>query len=166
MQEANQGLDHMEMDDDGQKYLTFTIGDVTYGFHISRVTEIIGLQRITVVPDVPHYVKGVINLRGKVIPLVDVRARVNLPEIDYHDRTCIIVVEVGGKSVGLVVDAVSEVLAIDESQIEPPPDFRAGKTAQYISGMAKVEDSVKVLLDADKLLAMDDVDTTGRRASA
>ncbi|MEZ4369340.1 MAG: chemotaxis protein CheW [Polyangiaceae bacterium] len=98
--------------------------------------------------------------------LVDVRARVNLPEIDYHDRTCIIVVEVGGKSVGLVVDAVSEVLAIDESQIEPPPDFRAGKTAQYISGMAKVEDSVKVLLDADKLLAMDDLDTTGRRASA
>ena len=81
MQEAIASLD-TDMDDDGQKYLTFTIGDVTYGFHISRVTEIIGLQRITVVPDVPHYVKGVINLRGKVIPLVDVRARVNLPEIE------------------------------------------------------------------------------------
>ncbi|MFT5355515.1 MAG: purine-binding chemotaxis protein CheW [Polyangiales bacterium] len=141
--------------EDAKRYLTFSIGDVSYAFRIENVTEIIGMQSITAVPDVPDFIKGVINLRGKVIPLMDVRLRLRLPEIEYHDRTCIIVVEVGEKSVGVIVDAVSDVLAIDDSNIEAPPDFRNGADADYISGMAKGEDGIEVILDAERLLTSD-----------
>ncbi len=141
--------------EDMNRYLTFFVGEVSYAFHIKNVTEIIGMQGITVVPDVPPFIKGVINLRGRVIPVMDVRLRLRLPEIAYHDRTCIIVVEVGDKSVGIIVDAVSDVLAIDDSQIEPPPDFRSGRDTNYISGMAKREKGIEVILDADQLLRVD-----------
>jgi purine-binding chemotaxis protein CheW len=143
-------------DNDGEqdiaKYLTFTIGQVCYGLDIRGVTEIIGLQSITPVPEVPDYVKGVINLRGKVIPVMDVRARFRLQTQAYHDRTCIIVIEVKGASVGLVVDAVSEVLSIADEDIEAPPTAGFGTDSRCISGLGKVGDEVKLILDAALLI--------------
>jgi purine-binding chemotaxis protein CheW len=140
------------LDEEGSKYLTFTIGRVCYGLDIRTVTEIIGLQSITPIPDVPDYVRGVINLRGKVIPVMDVRARFKLETQKYHDRTCIIVIEVDGASVGLVVDAVSEVLSIPDEDIEPPPKVGFGPDNRFISGLGKVGDDVKLILEAGILI--------------
>lgn len=141
-----------DLGEDASKYLTFTIGKVCYGLNIRTVTEIIGLQSITPVPDVPDYVRGVINLRGKVIPVMDVRARFKLETQKYHDRTCIIVIEVAGASVGLVVDAVSEVLSIPDEDIEPPPKVGFGPDNRFISGLGKVGDDVKLILEAGILI--------------
>lgn len=144
-----------ELGEDASKYLTFTIGRVCYGLNIRTVTEIIGLQGITPIPDVPDYVRGVINLRGKVIPVMDVRARFKIETQKYHDRTCIIVIEVGGASVGLVVDAVSEVLSIPDEDIEPPPKVGFGPDNRFISGLGKVGDDVKLILNAGILIDAD-----------
>lgn len=148
MEEAPQG--------DITKYLTFTIGNVCYGLDIRGVTEIVGLQSITPVPEVPAYVRGIINLRGKVIPVMDVRARFRLEALAYHDRTCIIVIEVAGASVGLVVDAVSEVLSIADEDIEPPPPVGFGTGSRCVSGLGKVGSDVKLILDAVLLIDLDD----------
>ncbi|OQY19764.1 MAG: chemotaxis protein CheW [Desulfobacteraceae bacterium 4572_35.1] len=134
------------------KYLTFHMGDEDYGIEIRYVTEIIGIQRITDVPDMPGFIKGVINLRGKVIPVMDVRARFNLPARDYDERTCIIVVQLHTTSVGLVVDKVNEVADIPPENIEPPPRATAGGSSEYIEGMGKMGDRVKILLNVGKLL--------------
>lgn len=136
------------------KYLTFVLGNVYYGLDIQFVREIIGMQEITVVPDVPPFIKGVINLRGKVIPVMDVRRRFNMDSRPYDDRTCIIVIHVGDWLVGLVVDTVSEVLDIPEADIEPPPEaFGFGQRQDhFIAGMGKVGDEVRMLIDAQKLL--------------
>ena len=147
-----------ELEDDAQsKFLTFTIGDVSYGLDIRDVTEIVGLQAITVMPDVPEHIKGVINLRGKVIPVMDVRARFKLPAIEYHERTCIIVVDVHAVPLGLVVDSVSEVIDIPPDQIEPPPRASQG-SGRFVAGMGKVGDTVQILLDAERLLNEGDVE--------
>jgi purine-binding chemotaxis protein CheW len=145
------------VDEDGSKYLTFTIGEICYGLDIRGVTEIIGLQSITPVPELPEYVKGVINLRGKVIPVMDVRARFRLQQQAYHDRTCIIVIEVKGASVGLVVDAVSEVLNIANEDIEAPPTAGFRTDSRCISGLGKVGDEVKLILDAHLLINVDNM---------
>jgi len=134
------------------KYLTFTIGSVAYALEIGIVTEIIGLQGITPVPNVPHFIKGVINLRGKVIPVMDVRARFQLEEQAYHDRTCIIVIEVESATVGLVVDAVSEVIDLPEDAIEPTPSLGQSSESRCIQALGKVGDEVKLILDARQLL--------------
>jgi purine-binding chemotaxis protein CheW len=134
------------------KYLTFHLADEDYGIEIRYVIEIIGIQRITDVPDMPAFIRGVINLRGKVIPVMDVRARFNLPDREYDDRTCIIVVDVDGTEVGLVVDEVSEVADIPESNVEPPPKTGKGGGNNYIQGMGKINKTVKILLDVHKLL--------------
>jgi purine-binding chemotaxis protein CheW len=145
-------------DEDGEdtqenKYLTFIIGKEDYGIEIRYVTEIIGIQNITEVPDMPHYVKGVINLRGKVIPVMDVRLRFGVEERPYDGRTCIIVININNRPpVGLIVDRVLDVLDIPESEIEPPPMMRKGKSNCFIQGMGKVGDQVKLLLNANKLL--------------
>lgn len=142
---------------DGQdgKYLTFFIGEECYGLEIRHVTEIIGMQKVTSVPDVPAYLKGVINLRGKVIPIMDVRLRFGLPSREYDDRTCIVVIHVDAHIVGLVVDTVSEVLDIGAAQIEKAGAL-AGRGKGYIQGLGKVGEDVKILLDADRVLS--DVD--------
>ncbi len=133
------------------KFLTFELGDETYGIDISYVRELVGMQSITYVPDVPDYVRGVINLRGKVIPIMDVRVRFLIEEREYDERTCIIVINVKEWWVGLVVDTVSEVLDIPQTQIEPPPAI--GTSADvFIKGMGMVGDQVRLLLDANKLL--------------
>lgn len=133
------------------KFLTFHLSREDYGIEIRYVTEIIGIQRITEVPDMPGFVKGVINLRGKVVPVMDVRLRFGLQERDYDDRTCIVVVEIDGKAIGLVVDKVNEVADIDDAQIEPPPQGGISGNG-YIQGMGKLGDEVKILLDVQKLL--------------
>ncbi|MDY0190469.1 MAG: chemotaxis protein CheW [Desulfuromonas sp.] len=140
------------------KYLTFHMGDEDYGIQIRFVTEIIGIQRITEVPDMPPFIKGVINLRGKVIPVMDVRARFNLPAREYDERTCIIVVQLNTTSVGLVVDKVNEVADIQPENIEPPPRSTAGGSSEYIEGMGKMGDRVKILLNISKLLYDSDLE--------
>ena len=142
-----------------QMFLTFMLGGESYGLAITAVTEIIGFQQITPVPDVPHYVRGIINLRGKVIPVMDVRARFGMDGRDYDARTCIIVVQIRDASVGLIVDTVSEVVDIELSQIEAPPSMgsAAGGGQGFMMGVGKVEDEVKLLLDAGRLLFDDNL---------
>lgn len=141
------------LDEDTQKgkFLTFCIGREDYGIEIRHVTEIIGIQKITQVPDMPDFVQGVINLRGKVIPIMDVRARFRLPSREYDDRTCIVVVNVNSTDVGLVVDKVNEVTEIAESQIQPPPGSTTDSSA-YIRGLGKSGDKVKILLDVTRMI--------------
>ncbi|MBN2427978.1 MAG: purine-binding chemotaxis protein CheW [Deltaproteobacteria bacterium] len=141
-------------EDDYQKglFLTFRIGNEDFGLEIRYVTEIIGIQKITEVPDMPVFMQGVINLRGKVIPVMDIRLRFGLPSREYDERTCIIVVQVGKKSVGLVVDKVNEVASISDDAIEPPPRTEGNG---YIQGIGKNGDEVKILLDVQRLLYED-----------
>lgn len=140
------------------KYLTFQLGDEEYGIEISNVTEIIGIQTITDLPDTPHFMKGVINLRGKVIPVIDVRLKFNLEAKAYADRTCIIVVNIRNMSVGLIVDTVSEVMDIPDKNVEDAPKVNNSAGGRYIKGLGKVEDKVKILLDTHKLLFGDEMD--------
>lgn len=136
------------------KYLTFRLADEDYGIEICYVTEIIGIQKITKVPDMANFIKGVINLRGKVIPVMDVRARFCLPPREYDERTCVIVVNVNEQDIGLVVDRVNEVVDIPAAQVEPPPAASQSRSSNYIRGIGKMGESVKVLLDAETLLDM------------
>ena len=133
-------------------YLTFRLDNEDYGIEIRYVTEIVGMQQITEVPDMPGFVKGVVNLRGQVIPVLDVRLRFHMQSRDYDERTCIIVVSIGGTQVGLVVDTVNEVRRIDEDQISPPPKTAGADSAKYIQGMGKADDAVIILLEGQHLL--------------
>lgn len=143
------------------KYLTFSLGCEEYGISILKIKEIIGMMPITPVPRTPFYVKGVINLRGKVIPVVNLRLKFGMEEVGYTDRTCIIVVEAKGEAgsvfVGIVVDSVSEVLNIKEAEIEEAPTFGAKLETDYILGMAKMNGGVKILLDIDKVLGSEEM---------
>jgi len=141
------------------KYLTFLLGREEFAIQVLKVKETMGIQDITAVPQTPAYVKGVINLRGKVIPVVDSRLKFCLPEMEYTRRTCIIVVQVQSAAVslqtGIIVDEVSEVLNLAAGDIEDTPDFGegAGAAASYLLGMAKVKGKVKILLDIDQVLS-------------
>ncbi|MEZ4525468.1 MAG: chemotaxis protein CheW [Desulfobacterales bacterium] len=143
------------------KYLTFTLADEEYGIGILKIKEIIGMMPITVVPQTPVFVKGVINLRGKVIPVIDLRLRFGMETIEYTDRTCIIVVEIEGETgnimIGIVVDTVSEVLNIKKQDIEDTPRFGTKLDTNYILGMAKTEGGVKILLDIDRVLRSEEI---------
>ncbi len=143
------------------KYLTFMLDNEEYGISILKIKGIIGMMPITTVPQTPAFVKGVINLRGKVIPIVDLRARFGMDTIDYTERTCIIVVEIEGPAgmmmIGIVVDAVSEVLNIKAENIEDTPTFGTKLNTDYILGMAKMEGGVKILLDIDRVLTGDEI---------
>jgi purine-binding chemotaxis protein CheW len=143
------------------KYLTFSLSKEEYGIGILKIKEIIGMMPITSVPQTPGFVKGVINLRGKVIPVVDLRLRFGMPSIDYDDRTCIIVVEIEAHGIdvviGIVVDSVSEVLNIKGEDIEDTPTFGTRLNTDYILGMAKMDGKVKILLDIDEVLGAEDL---------
>jgi purine-binding chemotaxis protein CheW len=138
------------------KYLTFIIGKEEFGVSVLKVREIMGVQDITALPQTPLYLKGVINLRGKITPVIDLRLKFGLPGIDYTPRTCIIVVQAMGTSapvlIGIVVDEVSEVLAIASGDIEDTPDFGIHVETGYILGMARIRQKVKILLDIDQVL--------------
>lgn len=140
------------------KYLTFAIQDEGYGIEIRYVTEIIGIQKITEVPDLPEFLRGIINLRGKIIPVMDVRLRFRKPLMAYHDRTCIVVVDINGISLGLIVDTVSEVLVISEENVLPPPETMMGAGNTYIKNIGRVGSEVKLLLDCNKLLKEEELD--------
>jgi len=143
------------------KYLTFTLAGEEYGIGILKVREIVGMMNITRIPQTPPYVKGVVNLRGKVIPVVDLRLKFGIEAMDYTDRTCIIVVEIVGTAkdipMGVVVDAVSEVINIRQSDIEETPNFGTRIDTNYILGMAKTNGGVKILLDIDRVLSAAEV---------
>ena len=145
--------DHLMGMEDTQKdkFLTFRLAREDYGIAIRHVTEIVGIQTITEVPDMPRFIKGVINLRGKVIPVMDVRDRFGLPAREYDERTCVVVVDVADKAMGLVVDHVNEVLDIPAEQVEAPPLGNGGGGRRYVQGIGKVGDKVKILLDVECL---------------
>lgn len=140
-----------EEDTQRGRFLTFVLGNEVYGIEIMYVTEIIGIQMITEIPELPDYIKGIINLRGKIIPVMDVRLRFKKEFREYNDRTCIIVVDMKEISVGLIVDSVSEVLSIHEEDIIPPPELNKYGN-RYIKAIGKVGNDVKLLLDCEKLL--------------
>jgi len=142
--------------EDENKYLTFKLALEEYGVEILKVREIIGIMQITAVPPMPAFMKGVINLRGKVIPVIDLRLRFGLEEIEHTEQTCIIVVNVGIE-IGIIVDTVSEVLDIGGGDIEPPPAMGQSVNTSFILGMGKVEKEVKILLDIDKVLSSDEM---------
>lgn len=144
-------------DERAGKYLVFQLAREEFGIRVLKVREIMGVQDITAVPQQPAHVKGVINLRGKVIPVVDLRLKFGLPPVEYTQRTCIIVVQLrGGVNcvlTGMVVDGVAEVLNLAAGDIEDTPDFGHGVATPYLLGMAKVKGKVKILLDIDEVLS-------------
>jgi purine-binding chemotaxis protein CheW len=157
VKELNLEDEHFVDDDEEKsldnKYLTFKISDEVYGIDIGDITEIIEIQKITSVPDMPVYVKGVINLRGRVIPVMDLRLRFRLDEREYDDRTCVVIVHVNDSSVGFVVDRVLEVVDLPENNIDPPPQFKsASGYDKYVSGIGKIGEEVKILLNAEKII--------------
>lgn len=143
------------------KYLTFTLGGEEYGIGILKIREIIGMIKITPMPQTPDYVKGVVNLRGKVIPVMDLRLRFSMPPLEYAERTCIIVVEIENRErvvvIGIVVDSVSEVLNIREEDISDTPTFGTRLNTDFILGVAKMGEGVKILLDIDKVLSTEEI---------
>ena len=146
------------------KYLTFRLGNESYGIAVLKIREIMRLTSITAVPQLPDYIKGVINLRGKVIPVLDLRGKFGLAHAEPNDQNCIVVVQVefaSGNSplMGLIVDAVEEVVFIAAQDIEQTPDFGAGLDTQYILGIAKVKNVVKALLDIDRVVAAGTIET-------
>jgi purine-binding chemotaxis protein CheW len=146
-----QDLREQEEDTLKDKYLTFTLGKESYGLEIRYVIEIIGIQTITEVPGLPHYLKGIINLRGKIIPVMDVRERFKKTFKEYNERTCVIVIEIKDLLLGLIVDQVAEVLNISEGEIVPPPEATDSEN-KFIKGIGKVGEEVKLLIDCEKLL--------------
>jgi len=149
-------LDGAKTDPRAGKYLTFQLGKEEYAVQVLHVREIMGVQEITAVPQMPYHVKGVLNLRGKVIPVVDLRLKFGLPEMEYTQRTCIVVVQVEGNagkiSSGIIVDGVSEVLTLQAADIEDTPDFGMGAATPYLLGLAKIKGRVKILLDINKVI--------------
>ena len=149
------------MADEYQKLLTFSLASEGYGITILKVKEIIGMMDITPVPKTPEFIKGVINLRGKIIPVMDLRTKFSMTQQEYDERTCIIVVEVllNGiqKLIGVVVDMVSEVVTIANDQIEPPPEYGTSAEHNAILGIGKIKDRVVIILDIDEIFVCDEL---------
>jgi purine-binding chemotaxis protein CheW len=151
-EDTTQFLEDDELEQEN-KYLLCKLDNEEYGINITNVQSIEELQKIIAVPDLPSYVKGVINLRGKVVPVIDLRLKFNMEEREYDDRTCIVITTIQDNHIGLIVDTVSEVHDIPQANIEPPPAFKKGSgEGRYIAGIGKIEDEVKILLDVSKLL--------------
>lgn len=152
-------LEPMEEEDMNQdKYLTFKLSDEEYGIEIHYVKEVVGLQRITAIPDMPEYIKGVINMRGQVIPIMDIRARFNMPAAGYNDRTCVVVIHIEGTSLGLIVDEVRDVLDIPAEQIVNTSELQQSEKNRFLQGLGKVDDRLKILLNVHSLLNDDAVE--------
>jgi purine-binding chemotaxis protein CheW len=162
---SNQQLSNLVVkeDEDTQhgKFLTFQLGEEVFGIEINFVTEIIGMQPITFVPEVPDYVKGIINLRGKIIPVIDMRLKFKKEPAEYNDRTCIIVIEITDIALGLIVDSVADVLNISDENIVPPPNYKTGFHNRYIKGIGKVDNNVKLLLDCEKIISENELGVIG-----
>lgn len=153
-------LEMEEEDTISNKFLTFTLENNSYGIPITYVRDIIEMQKIAEVPDLPSYVRGVINLRGKIIPVLDMRLRLGMAFREYDNRTCIIVVELKNTLIGLIVDLVEEVIEIPPSAIEPTPHFRGVEAQErYIRGIGKVGEKLKILLEVEKVIYEEDMST-------
>ncbi len=155
-------LDLQNQEEDTQKgrFLTFALGGESYGIEIQYVIEIIGTQPVTEVPELPPYIRGIINLRGKIVPVMDVRLRFKKQFKEYNDRTCIIVIDIKEVSIGLIVDSVSEVISIPDSDIVEPPEMsKAGN--KYVRGIGKINGEVKLLLDCERMLNDEDTEIIG-----
>jgi purine-binding chemotaxis protein CheW len=154
--EVTQGIstvsEQTEIDEMKGKYLTFWTDRQLFGVPIADVVQIIGIQEITPIPDSPAYAKGVINLRGSIIPVIDVRIRFNKPEEKYNERTCIIVTKIDENFIGFIVDSVDEVTTISDENISPAPRVSKDRTNAYLNGIGKVENKVVLLLDTSKIL--------------
>ena len=154
---AERAASAMEAEAKAGLYLTFVLGPETYGIEILKVQEIIGIMRVTAVPQTPEFVRGVINLRGRVIPVVDLRLKFGMEFKDDTDRTCVIVLQVGREdghvTMGIIVDEVAEVVDVARDQIAPPPALGAGVRTEFILGMGKIENAVVILLDVNRVLS-------------
>jgi purine-binding chemotaxis protein CheW len=155
--------DRLEQDDlddsdesQGDQYLTFRIAAEEFAIAIAAVVEIVGIQHITQIPDMPRWARGVINLRGRVIPCLDIRLRFGMEAREDDARTCIVVVDLAGATVGLVVDTVSEVLSIPAAAVAPPPRIQRHQS-RYVRGLGRVGEAVKILLDLDALLIEEEI---------
>lgn len=157
MSEAHEATHEQELTTDGSQFLTFTLKGEEFGIQILRVQEIKGISRITPIPNVPAYIRGVMNLRGTVVPIVDLRAKFAMPEAEYNQFTVIIVVTIGEKVMGLVVDAVSDVLNVSEDNIEAAPDLGAEADTKFMDGIAKSGDRLITLLNMDELVDLEAV---------
>jgi len=161
MSESKETTEKNDLKSLSGKYLTFKLSNETYGIEILKVQEIIGLMSITSIPRTPDFVRGVINLRGKVIPVVELRKKFNMETVEDTDHTCIIVVQVMGTegpiTMGILVDEVSEVVDITENQLEPPPSFGTNVDTAFILAMGKLRDTVVILLDIDKVLTANEM---------
>ncbi|WHH60393.1 chemotaxis protein CheW [Petroclostridium sp. X23] len=158
MSETIENMEEMEEDTQKGRFLIFSLGKESYGIEIKYVTEIIGIQAITEIPELPEYVKGIINLRGKIIPVMDIRLRFKKESREYNDRTCVIVIDIKDVSIGLIVDSVAEVLSIPEQDIVEPPQINKGFNNRYIKSIGKIGNDVKLLLDCAKLLTEDELE--------
>ena len=164
MEEIMEGLlatvDEEELEDIRHgKYMTFQVGMDFFGIELKYVNEIIQMQPVTPIPEVEHFIKGLINLRGKIIPVIDVADRFGKESFVYNDRTCVIVIEVKGIEVGLIIENIAEVVSIDAENILPPPTVGHGSAqSKFIHGIGKIGDDVKLLLDPVKLLSDDALD--------
>jgi purine-binding chemotaxis protein CheW len=152
MEQLDTLSNQMSFATDGSQYLTFRLAQEEYGLEILKVQEIKGYSAITPIPNTPSYLKGVMNLRGTIVPVVDLRSKFSMSEADYNQFTVIIVVTVGTKVMGLIVDAVSDVLNIPKTDIQATPDFGSSVDARYINGMAKAGEKLVVLLDIDRVM--------------
>jgi purine-binding chemotaxis protein CheW len=139
------------------RYLTFLLETDTYGIEVKYVTEIIGIQNVTEVPQFPEYVIGIINLRGNVIPVMDLRLRLKKEKREYNDRTCIIVAELSKLTIGIIVDSVSEVLTISEQDIVSPPQISMNSATDYLKGIGNVENGLILLLDCEALVSGNEI---------
>lgn len=150
---------NMDSVEDSQKgrYLAFMVGNEAFGIEIKYVTEIIGIQSITEMPEMPNFVKGIINLRGRIIPLIDIRLRFGKEPRDYDDRTCVIVVDIEGFSYGLIVDSVYEVLTIPDEEISPLPGINTVSGNRFVKNIGKTAGGIVLVVDCEKLLTADEI---------
>ena len=159
MAEATAETDEQVSDTQHDRYLTFLLDKEAFGIEISYVTEIVGLQKISPLPESSVYVKGIVNLRGSIIPVIDMHLRLKKGEVPYTDRTCIIVVRISEILVGLIVDSVDEVLLIDGQNIVPPPDSRFGYQRKYIKGIGKSGEKIHLLLDCEMMFKDEELES-------
>ena len=157
-------MTHHSPDAKGQKYLVFQLGAEEYGIDILKVQEIRGYERVTHIANLPAYIKGVIDLRGAIVPIVDLRLRFNLASAEYDHQTVVIVLNIGRRVIGLVVDRVSDVLELSSGQISPAPKLGGALKSDYLTGLGTVDGRMLILIDIDKLMAGDELGMLARAA--
>lgn len=156
---------HQQIAADSQEFLVFSLGDEEYAIDILKVQEIRGYENVTRIANAPNFIKGVTNLRGVIVPIVDLRIRFRLSEACYDGHTVVIVVNIADRVVGIVVDGVSDVLMLSQEQIKPPPEFGLGLPINYLYGLGNLEDRMLVLVDIEKLLSSEDLALMDESAS-